>query len=154
MRNTMRAAWAVAGLLGFIFFVLAERGRAHHSFAMYDQSVTKTMTGKLTRYIPGANHAQLIFDVLDNDGKPMLVDGKPVHWGVETGSAAAMARNGVTPKTFPLGTIFTVTLFPLRDGRNFGAMTGQLIKCGNTMPKGGCNKDTGEVLTGRNFSAQ
>ena len=37
---------------------------AHHSFAMYDQSQTKTFTGKLTRYIPGSNHAQLIFEVL------------------------------------------------------------------------------------------
>jgi hypothetical protein len=133
---------------------MATTALSHHSFAMYDQSVTKTMTGKLTRYIPGANHAQFIFEVLDDDGKPMMKDGKPLHWGVETGSAAAMARNGVTPKTFPVGTIFTVSLFPLRDGRNFGAMTGQLIKCGNTMPKGGCNKDTGQVLTGRNFSAQ
>jgi hypothetical protein len=112
------------------------------------------MSGKLVRYIPGANHAQLIFEVIDDDGKPMLKDGKPVNWGVETGSAAAMARNGVSPKTFPVGTIFTVSLFPLRDGRNFGAMTGQLIKCGSTMPKGGCNKDTGEVLTRSNFSAQ
>jgi len=42
----------------------------------------------------------------------------------------------------------------LRDGRNFGAMAGLLIKCGMTMPKGGCNKDTGKVLTGSNFDAR
>jgi hypothetical protein len=126
----------------------------HHSFAMYDQTVTKEMTGKLTRYIPGANHAQLIFQVLDNEGNPVMKDGKPLQWGVETGSAATMARNGVSPSTFPEGTIFTVALFPLRDGRNFGAMAGLLIKCGTTMPKGGCTKETGKVLTGRNFNAQ
>jgi hypothetical protein len=51
------------------------------------------LTGKLTQYIPGANHAQFIFDVLGPDGKPMIdKDVKPVRWGVETGSAAAMAR--------------------------------------------------------------
>ena len=51
-----------------------------------------------------------------------------------------------SPKTFPNGTIFTVTLYPLRDGRPFGAMSGTLIRCGMTMPAGGCTKETGEVL--------
>jgi hypothetical protein len=120
---------------------------AHHSFAMYDQTQTKTMTGKLTRYVPGSNHAQLIFEVLGPDGTPMIgKDGKPVVWGVETGSAAAMARRGLSPKTFPLGSVFTVTFFPLRDGRPFGAMTGDFITCGMVMPAGGCTKETGKVL--------
>ena len=43
--------------------------RAHHSFAMYDQTVTKTVTGKLTRFVVGGNHSQLIFEVLGDDGK-------------------------------------------------------------------------------------
>jgi hypothetical protein len=43
---------------------------AHHSFAMYDQTTTKTLSGKLTRYVPGANHAQLLFIVVGNDGNP------------------------------------------------------------------------------------
>ena len=141
--------------LGIIFLcLLTVPALAHHSFAMYDQSITKTMSGKLTRYIPGSNHAQLIFDVLDNDGNAVVQNGKPLQWGVETDSAASMARQGVSPHTFPLGTIFTVTLYPLRDGRNFGAIAGNLIKCGNTMPKGGCTSQTGQVLIGRDFNAQ
>ena len=126
--------------------VLGSAALAHHSFAMYDQSITKTMSGKLTRYIPGANHAQLIFAVLDESGKPVMENGKPAQWGVETGSAAALSRVGVAPATLPEGTIITVTLHPLRDGRPFGALAGTLIKCGTTMPKGGCTKDTGEVI--------
>ena len=126
----------------------------HHSFAMYDQTITKTVTGKLTRYVPGANHAQLIFHVLGPDGAAMLQDGKPVQWGVETGSAAAMARLGVSPTTFPEGTVFTVRLYPLRDGRNFGALAGMLIKCGAALPPGGCTKETGQSLVGESFSAQ
>jgi len=143
------------GLLGIIFVgVLSTYAFSHHSFAMYDQSKTKTMTGKLIRYIPGSNHVQMLFNVIDNDGKPVMQDGKPLQWGVEMGSAAAMARQGVAPKTFPEGTIFTVAVYPLRDGRNFGALAGMLIKCGNAMPKGGCTKETGESLVGRTFSAQ
>ncbi len=137
----------VAGLAGIILTgVLATPAIAHHSFAMYDQTTTKTLTGKLTRYVPGANHAQLIFQVLSDDGTPVMKDGKPMQWGVETGSAAAMARLGVAPDTFPEGTVFTVRFFPLRDGRSFGALAGQIIQCGMAVPKGGCTKDTGKVL--------
>jgi len=147
MKRFMPGAWHVAGLIALIWIaVLAVPALAHHSFAMYDQNQNKTLTGKLTRYIPGANHAQLIFELLDDTGKPVVQNGKPVQWGVETGSAASLARQGVSPKTFPEGTIFTVTLHPLRDGRTFGAISGSLIKCGATMPSGGCNEKTGEVL--------
>lgn len=127
---------------------------SHHSFAMYDQTKPKTLTGRLTRYIPGSNHAQLLFVLLDNDGKVIMKDGKPEQWGVEGGSAAAMARQGISRDTFPEGTIFTVRLSPLRDGRNFGALSGMLISCGKTMPRGGCNKDTGKSLIGEDFNAQ
>ncbi len=127
---------------------------SHHSFAMYDQTKPRVLTGRVTRYIPGSNHAQLLFVLLDNNGMPIMKDGKPEQWGVEGGSAAAMARQGVTRETFPEGTIFTVRLSPLRDGRHFGALSGMLITCGTTMPKGGCNKDTGKTLVGEGFSAQ
>jgi hypothetical protein len=127
----------------------AAPARAHHSFAMYDMSQTRTLTGKLTRYIPGANHAQLLFELVDNEGKPILENGKPAQWGVETGSAAALARQGITVDSLPVGTFITVDLHPLRNGRTFGALAGVLIKCGTAMPKGGCSKATGEVfLTG------
>jgi hypothetical protein len=126
----------------------------HHSFAMYNQNETRTFTGRLTRYIPGANHAQLLFEVLDSSGRPVMKDGKPVTWGVEMGSAVAMARQGVRATTFPEGTIFTVRLYPLRDGRSFGALAGVLIKCGMTLPPGGCTKETGQALVGEDFDAR
>ena len=155
MRYVTGKRWLVRGLLGLILLVgAAAPALSHHSFAMYDQTMTKTMTGKLTRYVPGANHAQLIFVVVDNDGNVVMKDGKPLQWGVETGSAAAMSRLGVSPDTFPEGTFFTTRLFPLRDGRNFGALAGMLITCGTVMPKGGCTLETGKRLIGDNFNAQ
>ena len=148
MKKPTLITWSTVGLAGVVLMgVMVTPAFSHHSFAMYDQTKTKTLTGKLTRYIPGSNHAQLIFELLDNDGKNILGEnGKPVQWGVETGSAAVMARQGVTIKNFPVGTIFTAKLFPLRDGRNFGALAGPLIKCGDTMPAGGCTEKTGHVL--------
>lgn len=127
---------------------------AHHSFAMYDQTTTKTLSGKLTRYVPGANHAQLLFVVVDNEGNPVMKDGKPLQYGVETGSAIAMARNNVTVKTMTEGTFITVRFYPLRDGRNFGALAGMLVSCGKAMPKGGCTAESGQRLIGEQFNAQ
>lgn len=152
MRNT--TSWLAAGLAGIVAAgALPSLARAHHSFAMYDQEQTKTLTGKLTRFIPGANHAQLIFELVDADGKTQMGEnGKPLTWGVETGPAARIAQEGVTVDAFPPGTILTVTLNPLRDGRPFGALArgGRLISCGTEMPDGGCNEKTGKVyLTSR-----
>ncbi len=134
-------------------FAWTTNAGAHHSFAMYDQAQVKTMTGKLTRFIPGANHAQLIFEVLEADGSPALdAAGKPVMWGVETGPAARIAQQGVTPDNFPNGTIVTVTLNPLRNGKTFGAMPNgtPIVHCGTTMPQGGCTVETGRSYLGQN----
>ena len=145
MKTFTRHASLVAALVAF----LAAPAVAHHSFAMYDMNQTKTVTGQLTRYIPGANHAQLVFNLIDNDGKVVMKDGKPVVWLAETGSAAALSRQGITVESFPVGSIITVAVHPLRDGRNGGALAGELIKCGKDMPKGGCTKATGQAfLTG------
>ena len=101
--------------LGFLVLMAAGSSLiAHHSFAMYDMQKSQSMTGKLTRFIPGGNHAQLVFEVLGDDGKPLMKDGKMVVWGVETGSAANIARNGITVESFPVGTVIGVTLHPLQ----------------------------------------
>ena len=56
---------------------------------------------------------------------------------------------GVTVDEFPIGTVITVAYHPLRDGKPLGALAGELIRCGTTLPKGGCTKATGQVfLTG------
>jgi hypothetical protein len=147
-RVALAALWAVVGA-----GVWPACAAAHHSFAMYDQSQVKTLTGKLTRYIPGANHAQLIFELLEADGTPVLdAAGKPALWGVETGPAARIAQQGVTPQNFPAGTIVTVTLNPLRNGKPFGAMPNgsPIVNCGTTMPQGGCTTETGKTYLGQN----
>jgi hypothetical protein len=147
-RNLLPALAALPLLLA-----VAGTSQAHHSFAMYDQEQLQTLTGRLTRYIPGANHAQLLFELLDADGNPVLgADGKPQLWGAETGPAARIARQGVTPDNFPEGTIITLQLNPLRNGKPFGAIPNgtPLIHCGMTMPAGGCTTETGQVYLSAN----
>ncbi len=145
----IRIRWGATALALVLVNAPAATAFAHHSFAMYDQSKQETMTGKLTRFIPGANHAQLIFEVVGQDGKTQLgPDGKALVWGIELGPAATIAQQGVTVEAFKPGTVITVTLNPLRNGKNFGAMASgaRLIKCGMTIPAGGCTDKTGEVF--------
>jgi hypothetical protein len=132
---------------GFCLSGLAARPDAHHSFAMYDQTVTRTVSGTLVRLIPGSSHSQIVIDLMDANGKPAVgPDGKPQRWQVELGSAANIARQGVTVKTLTSGTVVTVTLYPQRNGANQGAIAGPLVLCGMTLPAGGCTPQTGTVM--------
>ena len=126
---------------------------AHHSFAMYDMTKTVTFTGVVTQFVSQANHAEIHFVPLGPDAKPQRgADGKYVSWGVEMGGAAAMAQQGISVTTFPRGTIFSVNLHPLRDGKNFGSMECPISKCPkDTPPAPGkhCNEVQGSTSHGR-----
>jgi hypothetical protein len=103
----------------------------HHSFAMYDQTKTVTLTGVVTRFVAQANHAELHFVLIAPDRKGLAKgdDGKYVEWGVEMAGAAAVAQQGITAAAFGVGTVFSVKLNPLRDGSNFGSRVGAIAKC-------------------------
>ena len=103
----------------------------HHSFAMYDQTKTVTLTGVVRQFVAQANHAELHFILIAPDRKGLAKggDGKYVEWGAEMAGAAAVAQQGITATTFGAGTVFSVRLNPLRDGSNFGSRIGAIAKC-------------------------
>jgi hypothetical protein len=134
-------------VIGFCVATPTAKVDAHHSFAMYDQTTTKTMSGTLVRLIPGGSHSQIVFDLIDEAGKPVVgTDGKPQKWQVELGSATNIARQGVTVKTLPQGTVITVTFFAQRNGARQGAIAGPLVLCGTSLPAGGCTPQTGTIM--------
>jgi hypothetical protein len=146
---------AIGVLFAITFLVVfITPAMSHHSFAMYDQAKTLTMTGVMTRFVAQANHAEIHFVPLGPDGKPMRSsDGKPIQWGVEMAGAAAVANQGITAATFPAGTVFSVKLNPLRDGTNFGSRTGAIAKCPmGKFPAAGkhCDSVEGNTLLGGN----
>ena len=146
----------VVFVLLLLLGVLVAPVGAHHSFAMYDQTKTVTLTGVLTRFVAQANHAEIHFVPLSPDGKPLRgPDGKPITWGVEMAGAAAVATQGITVNSFPAGTIFSVRLNPLRDGTNFGSRVGALAKCPKgKVPEAGKHCDAvegSEILGGTSF---
>ncbi len=93
---------------------------------MYDQTKTMVLTGVAYQFVAQANHAEIHFYLIGPDGKLAKdKDGKNADWGVEMAGAAAMAQQGITAAAFPVGTIFSVKMNPLRDGSNFGSRVAQ-----------------------------
>jgi hypothetical protein len=111
--------------------ILVTPAFSHHSFAMYDQSKTVTLTGVVKQFVGQANHAELHFVLIapDRKGLAKTPDGKYVEWGVEMAGAAAVAAQGITAASFGVGTVFSVKMNPLRDGSNFGSRIGAIAKC-------------------------
>lgn len=129
---------------------------AHHSFSIFDASQTKTFTGVVTRVNPDANHLQIFFAPMNEERKNVErdADGKPIVWAVEMAGSAASAQSGISVSAFPAGTIFTVSLHPLRSGEPAGAREGALYKCpAKTPPAAGKHCDTveGSVAIGAGF---
>ena|SRR5438067_6977041 len=122
--------WIAAGVL-ICTALFVTPASSHHSFAMYDQTKTITLTGVVKQFVGQANHAELHFYLIapDRTGLQKSSDGKYVEWGVEMAGAAAVAQQGITAASFGVGTVFSVKLNPLRDGSNFGSRTGAIAKC-------------------------
>jgi hypothetical protein len=129
--------------------------RAHHSFSIFDSSVTRVFTGVVTRVNPDANHLQIFFAPMNDERKNVLRDesNKPIVWAVEMTGSAQSARDGISVSSFPPGTIFSVALHPLRSGEPAGAREGTAIfKCPDkTPPAPGmhCDSVEGHVLLGQ-----
>ncbi len=157
MKTTLTGRWIIAGVLTFLSSGLyITPAFAHHSFAMYDQTKTTTLTGVAYQFVAQANHAEIHFYLIGPDGKlAKEKDGKNVDWGVEMQGAAAVAAQGITSTSFPVGTIFSVKMNPLRDGSNFGSRVGAIAKCPvKTPPAPGKTCDTvagSEVLGAATF---
>jgi hypothetical protein len=131
MKNHTFGALTTAASLAMLAVLFEAPVSTHHSFAMYDQNKTVTLTGVVRQFVAQANHAELHFILIAPDRKGLAkgADGKPVEWGVEMAGAAAVAQQGITATTFGVGTVFSVRLNPLRDGSNFGSRIGAIAKC-------------------------
>ena len=119
---------------------------AHHSFAMYDVRKVYNFTGVVTRVVPNSAHLIIHFVPLDETRQRVVRDsaGEPVEWTVELGGAGSSARHGITVNGFPRGSIISLGLHPLRDGRPGGGIGDLgLFKCPpNTPPAPGSHCDS------------
>jgi Family of unknown function (DUF6152) len=137
---------ALAALAATFVAAFPGSSSAHHSFAMYDGQQTYVFTGVVTRVSPDPSHLTIFFSPLNENRDAVIRDasGKPVIWSVELRSASQVALDGVTSRSFPPGTIFSIGLHPLRSGLTGGGRgKSGLFKCPpNTPPAPGKHCDS------------
>lgn len=150
MTNMIRSNLRLAAALALV----ATPALAHHSFAIFNNEVTKVFTGVVTRVNPDANHLQVFFAPMNAERTNVErgPDGKPVIWAVEMTGSAQAAKDGISVAAFAPGTIFSVGLHPLRSGENAGAREGNLYRCpAKKPPPAGkhCDSVDGNVAHGQ-----
>ena len=129
MKTTFRllASVLVASLL------TASAALAHHSFAMFDRTVEKIVTGTVARWQFNAPHSWLYLNVKNADGTETL-------WSFEGSAPPALVQRGITGATFEPGDTVQFMYCPLRDGRPGGAIGWAKLDDGNYVnpADGGC----------------
>ncbi|MBO9602638.1 MAG: hypothetical protein J7496_09055 [Novosphingobium sp.] len=109
--------------------VLAQPAAAHHSFAMFDNSRSITLHGKVTKFQWTNPHGYLEIDA--EQGK-----GKIKHFVLEMTSPNMMSRGGWTSRTIKTGDVVTAVVSPLRDGKPGGLLLQVTLPSGKVMLPG------------------
>jgi hypothetical protein len=101
---------------------------AHHSFAAYDATQTRTLQGTVETF-QWSNPHSVITLLLDADG-----GGKPLEWSIVTSSPAILTRFGWKQDSLKTGDRVSVLCNPLSDGSHGGRLhtivllaTGQVL---------------------------
>jgi hypothetical protein len=99
-------------LVAFITFALAmvTPSVAHHSSTMFDTTKTVTLEGVVTKWELTNPHSWLHVEVKGKDGKTTV-------WGFEAEGPSTLARSGIKPSDFKVGTKLTISGNPMRDGQ-------------------------------------
>lgn len=98
---------------------------AHHSHAMFDHAVEKSVTGTVTNFSYRNPHVFLYLDVKDDKGAV-------VKWAIEMSNVDNMRSRGIMQSTFRVGDVVTVKVNPLKDGRSGGNYTSIIAADGKT----------------------
>ena len=107
---------------------------AHHSFAMFDRTVEKIVTGTVVRWAFNNPHSWLYLNVKNKDGSETL-------WGFEGSSPTQLLQRGINGSTFEPGNTIMVLYCPLKDGRPGGGIGWVRLANGTFVSPadGGCN---------------
>jgi hypothetical protein len=92
----------------------AVQAQAHHSFAMFDQEKTISVSGTVKEFEWTNPHAWIHLTAADQ------ATGRPVEWSFEMGSVGQIASQGWKADSIKPGDKITVTGHPLRDGSRGG----------------------------------
>jgi len=116
--------------------LLVARGNvsAHHSFAPFDLTKEKTITGTVSRFEWTNPHSWIWVDVPNEKGGVE-------SWAVEGMSPNYLARRGWTRTTVKPGDKITIAVRPLRSGENGGMFVRATLADGRVLTQTGQPKD-------------
>jgi len=118
----------LVGALSGVVLSLAAYGpaSAHHSAAQFDFGNTVNVTG-IIREVRFANpHGKLVLEVTDDERGTRDIE-------FESHSRNNMVRQGLLPDMFHVGDTITISIAPMRDGRDGGYVTALLTEDGRSI---------------------
>ena len=107
---------------------------AHHSFAPFDLTTEKTITGTVSKFEWTNPHSWIWVDVPNAKGG---VDS----WAIEGMSPNYLARRGWTKTTLKPGDKVTIAVSPLRSGENGGMFVRATLADGRVLTQTAQPKD-------------
>jgi len=114
--------------------LLATPAMAHHSFAMFDNTRSVTLHGKVAKYQWTNPHGYLEIDA-------ETPEGGIKHFTLEMTSINMLSRGGWTSRTVKAGDVVTAYMAPLRDGNSGGLLLELVLPDGKHMLPGVPNAD-------------
>jgi len=87
---------------------------AHHSFAMFDDTKTVTLSGTVKEFEWVNPHSWLRVTVSDEK------TGKPAVWALELSSPSRLVTMGMHADSVKPGDVVSVTFHPMKDGTRGG----------------------------------
>ena len=107
---------------------------AHHSFAAFDMSQQKTITGVVSKFEWTNPHTFIFVDVTNEKG---VVES----WAIEGMSPNYLGRRGWSKNSVKPGETITVTVRPLKEGKTGGMFIRAQIGDRVLMPTGAPTDD-------------
>lgn len=108
-------------VLSIALMLIAPSAVAHHSGAMFDQSVTMILEGTVSEFNWANPHVYVFVETTDESGQT-------VEWELETDSTAIMTRDGWTRDTLTSGMRVSVRANPDRNTERSHARLISLVK--------------------------
>jgi len=124
--NRKTQTLALAGI-AVAFFAVPALG--HHSFAMFDQTQSLTITGTVADFNWMNPHTWIHVAVTE-------ADGSSVTWSFEASSTGRLAATGWSPDMVAVGDQIEVGFSPLRDGTPGGQVNTLVLADGTELCNG------------------
>jgi len=130
MRSIFRYLIVPVLTLCGLLLVAGGTASAHHSFAPFDLTKEKTITGTVSKFEWTNPHSWVWVDVPNEKGG---VDS----WAVEGMSPNYLARRGWTKTTLKPGDKVTIAVRPLKSGENGGMFVRATLADGRVLTQSG-----------------